>query len=357
MSKERRDPLILEIEGDDLPEAPDPSEAPPIEDRGAPGRSEDGEMPAGAAALSIAGSGRPANAGSGRTGGTIARIFWAGVLGLLTLAAGLAAEAFVSDLFSRAAALGWIAGAFLAAVLLGFAAFLLREFAGLARLGRVEGLNRRAAAGAAGDRAAAEAALSGLDQLYRLRGDAAEGLEALARARGDTPDPAERLGVAERLVLAPLDRQAERAVRRGARDVAAATAIIPLSALDVAMVLYVNLRMIRQVAEIYGGRAGWFGSWRLMRGVATHLIATGAVAVTEDLVAPLLGQSVLGQLSRRFGEAAVNAALTARVGVAAMEVCRPMPFAAQPSPRARTILANALSGWRKSKAAEPGGGR
>ncbi len=55
---------------------------------------------------------------------------------------------------------------------------------------------------------------------------------------------------------------------------------------------------------------------------------------------------MLGKLSRRFGEAAVNAALTARVGVAAIEVCRPLPFAARPAPKARKIVLAALQGWR-----------
>jgi len=112
----------------------------------------------------------------------------------------------------------------------------------------------------------------------------------------------------------------------------------------VAAALTSNLRMIRRIAEIYGGRSGFFGSWRLTRAVLSHLVATGAVAVGDDLLEPFLGGSVLGKISRRFGEGVVNAALTARVGVAAMEVCRPLPFTGTPRPRVRAILGNALSG-------------
>ena len=98
--------------------------------------------------------------------------------------------------------------------------------------------------------------------------------------------------------------------------------------------------------ELYDGRAGWVGSWRLLRAVAAHLAATGAVSATDDLLGPLVGGGVLGKLSRRFGEATVNAALTARVGVAAIEVCRPLPFTARPAPKARKIVLAALQGWR-----------
>jgi len=98
------------------------------------------------------------------------------------------------------------------------------------------------------------------------------------------------------------------------------------------------------VAEIYGGRSGVLGSWRLTRAVFAHLVATGAVAAGDDLLEPVLGGSVLSKLSRRFGEGVVNGALSARVGVAAMEVCRPLPFSERHKPSVRGIVAGALGG-------------
>ena len=86
------------------------------------------------------------------------------------------------------------------------------------------------------------------------------------------------------------------------------------------------------------------GSWRLTRAVMAHLVATGAVAVGDDMLEPLLGGSILGKLSRRFGEGVVNGALTARVGVAAIEVCRPLAFQAGKRPKARNLVKQALSG-------------
>jgi putative membrane protein len=108
--------------------------------------------------------------------------------------------------------------------------------------------------------------------------------------------------------------------------------------------LSMNMRMIRRIAETYGAHAGFFGSWRLMRSVATHLIATGAVAVGDDLIGSVAGGSALARLSRRFGEGFINGALTARVGIAAMEVCRPLPFAALPRPKVSNLVGRALSG-------------
>jgi putative membrane protein len=108
--------------------------------------------------------------------------------------------------------------------------------------------------------------------------------------------------------------------------------------------LTANIRMIRRIAEIYGGRSGTLGSWRLMRAVMTHLVATGAVAIGDDLIGSVAGGSVLSKVSRRFGEGVVNGALTARVGVAAMEVCRPMPFGAGRRPSVTAMVRRALTG-------------
>jgi len=69
------------------------------------------------------------------------------------------------------------------------------------------------------------------------------------------------------------------------------------------------------------------------------------------------GGGLLSKLSRRFGEGVINGALTARVGVAAMDVCRPMPFVALPRPRVTNLMTRGLSGLFASvRGAEPGSG-
>jgi putative membrane protein len=73
-------------------------------------------------------------------------------------------------------------------------------------------------------------------------------------------------------------------------------------------------------------------------------VATGAVAVGDDLIGSVAGGGILSKVSRRFGEGVVNGALTARVGVAAMDVCRPLPFVARPAPRVSSLVGRALTG-------------
>ena len=81
-----------------------------------------------------------------------------------------------------------------------------------------------------------------------------------------------------------------------------------------------------------------------MRAVAGHLVATGAVAIGDDMLGSIAGGGMLSKVSRRFGEGLVNGALTARVGIAATEVCRPMPYRALKRPKVSSVVTRALTG-------------
>ena len=50
-----------------------------------------------------------------------------------------------------------------------------------------------------------------------------------------------------------------------------------------------------------------------------------------------LGHGVASKLSSRLGEGVVNGLLTSRFGIAAMDLCRPLPFAALPRPTIGSI--------------------
>ena len=321
--------------------APAVDEAPPLPDAGATAMGR-------AAAMAVGRGDRSAR-------GWVGRLFWTALGGMVSLGAGLWVNDFVTGLFARSPILGWIGAGLAAALALALVALAVAELAGLSRLRRADGTRRQAVAALADDdRAAALKALDRLSALWAGRADAAWGLSRLAERRPELLDAAALIHEAEHLCLAPMDEAARRVAVDSARQVAATTAFVPIPLADMAAALWLNLRMIRRIAEIYGGRAGMIGSWRLFKAVATHLAATGAVAMGDDLLGPVLGGGALAKLSRRFGEGLVNGALTARVGAAAIEVCRPLPFEALPRPKARALVAAALGQWGKSEAQTPG---
>ncbi|MEM9783472.1 MAG: TIGR01620 family protein [Pseudomonadota bacterium] len=322
-----------------------------LDDIGGPGPAEAPPVDEGAGVAGDGAGGRRRSRGAGQTRGrrlstALRFVLWAGG-GLVLLMAGLAVDAMLGALFARAAALGWVGTALIGVLVIGLIGLATVELAAIGRLRRLGRLQALAEAGRDGDAAAAAEALDGLDRLTRGSAAAAPGRAALAAAAADVPDPVERLALAERLVVVErLDVEARRVAERTARLVAGATAVMPLPAVDIAIVGFASLGMIRRIASVYGGIGGVIGTLRLARMVAGHLIATGAMAATDDLLDPVLGHGVLGRLSRRLGEAAVNAALTARLGAAAMEVCRPFPPMPDARPRARRLLWGALSDWR-----------
>jgi len=131
------------------------------------------------------------------------------------------------------------------------------------------------------------------------------------------------------------------------------TAISPSAIIDVAFVAIENLAMLRRLATLYGGRPGFLGSLRLARLVIGHIALTGGVALGDDVIQQLIGHGLTARLSARLGEGIMNGAFTGRIGIAAIDLCRPLPFIEAERPRLRDFVAELR---RTRGAAAPGAG-
>ena len=90
------------------------------------------------------------------------------------------------------------------------------------------------------------------------------------------------------------------------------------------------------------------GMIRLVRHIVAHLTVTGGLAAGDSLIQQMLGHGVVAKLSARLGEGVLNGLLTARLGLAAIEVARPLPFAALPKPALSDIAGDLLAPARGS---------
>ncbi|MEM6609371.1 MAG: TIGR01620 family protein [Pseudomonadota bacterium] len=329
-------PILIEIDDDDA-KGITPADAPPVP--AAP--QGDGQAMQAMAAL------------LGRKPSRLSRFFWSAFFGVVGFVASVSAWRFVSELLASNPILGWIATGLFALLVLAALLVALREAAGFARLGRLDRLRRTAdSAMTTGELSSARRVVDELLRLYAGRVELAAGRDTLRRRSNEVFDTPTLFAVAETEIMAPLDAAARNEIATAARQVATVTALVPLALADIVTALLANLRMIRSIAEIYGGRGGTLGAWRLTRAVLAHLVATGAVAVGDDLLGSVAGGSVLSKLSRRFGEGMVNGALTARVGVAALDVCRPLPFGAKTRPQVTGLVRQALAGLFDRKNAD-----
>jgi len=282
-------------------------------------------------------------------------IRWGAILAsALSLLAGIAMTLafanFVSTAFERQDWIGWVAFALLVVAGIALLAIVGRELVGLFRLRRL-GRARRALEAALAkhdarsERRALEEIFGHLDDRPELKWP----LARLAEHARNTNDPGDLARLADRDVMPALDGDARRLVAGTARRVSVVTALSPMALITVGWILVENLRLLRSLATLYGGQPGFLGTTRLARMVFTHIVATGGVALTDDLLGQFLGQDLVRRLSRRLGESLFNAALTARVGAAAIEVIRPLPYLEAPRIRARDFISEIVR-WSRGTA-------
>jgi putative membrane protein len=255
-----------------------------------------------------------------------AAMFWIGVFGLVVLATGLAVVNLIEALASRAA---WLGGA--------------REAIGLARLAAIERLQARAVAILASDEHTAGRAL--VRDLLALTRRMPRLARARARLQGhldDIIDGGDLIRLAERELMAPLDEEARRLVSAAAKRVSVVTAVSPRAAIDVFFVLVTALGLVRKLALVYGGRPGTIGLVALMRHAVSHLALTGGMAASDSLIQQVIGHGLAAKLSARLGEGVLNGLLTARLGLAAIEVIRPLPFNALRQPSLNDLASSLL---------------
>jgi putative membrane protein len=324
MSEPRRRPIVVELDDPDVVVSPEPEPASRVTIEPEPALPAVREPPA-------------------RRRFPWGTLFWSALGGLVVLGMGASVARLIEDLFSRSEALGWLAALLAALAAFAFSGIVVREAWGLWRLSAIEDLRRRG-----GETLASDDHLAGGEVVREVLA-LTRRTPRLARARAgveghldDIIDGADLVRLAERELMQPLDTEARRIVSDAAKRVSLVTAVSPRAALDMLFVLATALTVVRRLAYLYGGRPGTLGLMRLMREVITHLVLTGGMAASDSLIQQLLGHGLAAKVSARLGEGVLNGLLTARLGLAAIAVTRPLPFAALPAPTLTDVAGHLL---------------
>jgi len=279
----------------------------------------------------------------GNKGASVGGLFLSAVFALTGLGLAVSFTSFISAALARDDWIGWTAASLLGVAGATGLVIVVREIIGLIRLRRLTRLRETAVTALrTQDRTLERKAVAGIAATFRSRRELAWSLARLREHAGDVRDPGDLLRLADREVIAPLDAVARRAVLQSAKRVSVVTAMSPMVWVAMLFVMVENLRLLRTLATLYGGRPGGLGALRLARMVVGHIVATGGLAMTDDLVGQFLGQDLLRRLSRRLGEGVFNGALTARIGTAAIEVTRPLPFLDSNPIRVRDLVAEII---------------
>lgn len=288
-----------------------------------------------------------------KTGFGWGKLMVAAFLALAGLAAGLALDQFIRELFARNDWLGWAALVLTGLGALGLGGLLTREILAISRMARIDALRVRAEkASENNDLTAARATAVEIAALFSARPETAHGRSELQQHGEAVMSAGDLLYLTERDLLRPLDREARRMVMNSAKRVSIVTAVSPRALIDIAYVLLENTRLIRKISEHYGGRPGTLSAFGLVRRVLLHLAATGAIAIGDGVLQQVVGHGIAARVSARLGEGVVNGLLTARIGIAAIDVCRPLAFHAETRPGVNDFLGE-LTNFGKSGHSKP----
>lgn len=149
----------------------------------------------------------------------------------------------------------------------------------------------------------------------------------------ETHNDREIVALYAQLVQPVLDRQARREISRYAAESTLMIAVSPLALVDMAFIAWRNLRLVNRIAALYGIELGYFSRIRLFRLVLLNIAFAGASELVREVGMDWMSQDIAARLSARAAQGIGAGLLTARLGIKAMELCRPLPWLEGEKPR------------------------
>lgn len=158
-------------------------------------------------------------------------------------------------------------------------------------------------------------------------------LQQWRNALHDSQNDREIVALYAAIVQSALDGAARREIGRSAAESTLMIAVSPLALVDMAFIAWRNLRLVNRIAVLYGIELGYYSRLRLFKMVLFNIAFAGASELVREAGMDWLGQDVAARLSTRAAQGIGAGLLTARLGIKAMELCRPLPWLADEKPR------------------------
>ena len=254
---------------------------------------------------------------------------------------------FVDGAFAHGTGAGVVATVAVAAGAGGALYWLTTELRGLMRLRSAERLKRLIPSALAGELKQEIDIAAAILAHDRLLGGAVASYRSALEPHHTGQDALELFS---RFVLAPADQLAQTAVRRAAAQAFAINAISPTALLDTLLFAGRAMRLILEIAEIYGQRPGLAGTVHLLRRIAGGAGLVGAVDIVGGVIVQQLGGAVIERLSASAAESAYAGQKMARLGLVAMAACRPVEFRPGEAPSLSGLVSGLLRQNRKGDA-------
>ncbi len=147
----------------------------------------------------------------------------------------------------------------------------------------------------------------------------------------------EVLTLFSQFVLHPLDDKALQLVLASSSQTALLVAASPLALADMLLVLWRNIRMVRNIAAVYQMRLGYWGQIRLIRQILQNMVFAGATELATELGTDWFSSELTSKLSAKLAQGLGSGLMSARLGINAIRLCRPIELQADEKPRLSQI--------------------
>lgn len=142
----------------------------------------------------------------------------------------------------------------------------------------------------------------------------------------------------ERSFLEPLDQEALRRISKHSLSAGISIAVSPWASLDMVLSLWRNVKMIDEIAQVYGVRPSLVSRLRLLKMVLQHMALAGVSEVVIDQVGQMAAVGVSTAIGARATQGIGASVYTVRIGIAAMSVSRPFLFLDQDKPKTSALM-------------------
>lgn len=144
-------------------------------------------------------------------------------------------------------------------------------------------------------------------------------------------------------VLKPIDKQVKQMISRNAAENAVIVAVSPLAIVDVLLMAARNIALVNKITKAYGMELGYVSRLKLFKMVLKNMVFAGATEIATDVGMDFFSQNLTAKLSLRAAQGIGVGVLTARLGIKAMEFCRPIAFQANERPKISAIRQELLT--------------
>jgi putative membrane protein len=146
-------------------------------------------------------------------------------------------------------------------------------------------------------------------------------------------DDSEILYLYSKEVLSDKDELAKALVIRHSSDCALMVAVSPFAAIDMGLVLWRNLKMLNDIGQIYGMPNSPFSRVKVLKQVLKNMMLVGAQELLMDATFESMGVSLGSKLSVRAAQGVGAGLISLRIGLKAIEHCRPIFFTPEEQPK------------------------